>query len=252
MKHIDAGTAPTSLANWKAAESVVAQRHYDGSLPTDVKDEIRHARVVDQGFICPYTLRAIVALDAIEGDLRPRWDAHVEHVVPRTESLARAKGHALLGEEALQRAALEETVDYGNLLACVNRGADLPYGASARGACTMPISPFDAKCEARFRFSPDGRVGAAPRDTAADDCIRILNLDHDSLISLRHAALYVRGLTPRRPEGYIRSNLRLKAPSPTAARELAARIVQPDASGHFAEFCVPIAQVATAYANTHS
>lgn len=252
MKHVGVGTAPPSLDAWKLAESVLSQRHYDGSLPTSVKDEIRHARVRDQGYLCPYTLRAIHALVPTAGDPLPRWDAHVEHLIPRSVSLARANEHASKNEEAQQRAALEETVDYRNLLACVNRAANLPYGAATRGARAIPISPFDPGCEMRFQFSADGHVGPNLGDTAATECIRLLSLDHDSLISLRLAALYSRGLTPRRPDGAVRSRIRPKTPSPTAARQLAAQIIQRDASEHFEEFCLPIAQVAIAYASTHS
>ncbi len=252
MKHVSVGTEPQSLTAWKTAERVVDQRHYDGSLPTLVRDEIRHARVVDQGYLCPYTLRSIQALEPTAGDLQPRWDAHLEHFVARSDSRARANHHASLGDVAGQRAALEETVDYGNLLACVNRGADLPYGAATRGSQTLPVSPFQSDCETRFCFSPDGRIDAAPGAAGAAECIRILNLNHESLIGLRHAALYSRGLAPRRPNGSIRPRLAPKVPSPTAARQLAARIVHRDTAGRFDEFCLVIAQVATAFANTHS
>jgi len=218
------------LIEWKSSEVVDAQRHFDGSLPSEVKEDIRNHRVRDQGGLCAYTMREIVRLQ--DGT----WDAHIEHVTAQSES--RSSGN------------LEETVDYGNMLACVNKAANLPYGASVRGDRRLFVAPIHQTCEQRFSFSLRGIMKRAnSSDTEAESTIEILRLNHDQLRELRLAAMAREGLAirvgenlpNRRPGG----NIILGA---KAARSLAEKVVKPKPDGRLSVFCVAIAHAAREHA----
>ncbi len=231
MRFIDRNSPPLALAEWKHRETVDHQRHYDGSLPTEVKAAIRDNRVVDQGFLCAYTMQSIrqIIVGGEQG-----WDAHLEHVVTRKSSRERDR--------------LEETVDYRNLVACVNRAGDLHYGASVRGDTVedLPVNPLQSNCSERFRFRLTGKVDGV--DAGAVGTIKILNLNHSYLKSLRQSRIAGSGfgISASRTPG-IR---RLAKPTVTAtkARRIAVDVMQWRADGSLTEFCVAIAQAAEEHA----
>lgn len=160
------------------------------------------------------------------------WDAHIEHVTAQSES--RSSGN------------LEETVDYGNMVACVNKAANLPHGASVRGDRRLCVAPSHQTCERRFSFSLEGKMKSAnSSDAEAESTIEILRLNHDQLRELRLAAMAREGLAirvgenlpNRRPGGN-------KIPGAKAARSLAETIVKPKPDGCLLAFCVAIAHAA--------
>ncbi|MEI8088561.1 MAG: hypothetical protein WCG63_03110 [Opitutaceae bacterium] len=214
------------MAVWKSRETEAHQRHYDGSLPTEVKAAIRDNRVLDQGLLCAYTLRRIGKV-MWGGEIT--WDAHVEHVVTRKSSKARG--------------ALDETVSYDNLVACVDRGAGLPYGASVRGDTeeTLPVHPFHSTCAHRFEFHPNGTITG--RDAQATATINKLKLDHDDLNTQRRARLAERGIgIPRSPSPNVKKLTPPQISAPEARRR-AKEALEFDAEGKLPEFCVALAQV---------
>lgn len=227
MRFIDRNSPPPSLALWKNGEPVAHQRQYEGgSLPTDVKDDIRDNRVVDQGYLCAYTLKRIGQI-VWNGELT--WDAHVEHVVTRKSSK--------------ERGDLDQTVSYDNLVACVDRGASLPYGASVRGDTIedLPVTPFQRACSNRFEFHPDGTITG--RDAQATATIKILKLDHDDLTEDRRAKLAARGIgIPRSPTPKVKKLTAPKLSAPEARRR-AKESLEFDAEGKLPEFCVALTQV---------
>lgn len=231
MRFIDQNTPPPELAVWFANETILDQRHYDGSLPTEVKTAIRDKRVKDQGYLCAYTMRRIQVIN-VGGQLK--FDAHIEHVVTRTSSK--------------QRGELDETVDYRNLVACVNRTANLPYGASVRGDTIeeLPVHPFQPSCSERFRFHIDGKISGV--DAAANQTIVILRLDHSRLSSLRQSKIAERGLGISRSKTPGVRRLEKPKVSVASARRLAAEVLQWDASDRLPEFCVAISQAALEHA----
>ena len=228
MRFIDRNTPPPALAAWKSAETEAHQRKYDkGSLKSDVKEALREHRAKDQGYLCAYTMKRIGWITQPDGTTL--IDAHVEHVITQKSSLARG--------------ALDETVDYGNMVACVNRGADVPYGAPARGDTVedLPVHPFHRSCAERFMFHADGQITGRTDDAVAT--IRKLKLDHEYLTENRRARLSALGIgKPRTPTPGVR-----RAPvvfvSATEARRRAREVLEFDGEGKLPEFCVALAQV---------
>ncbi len=230
MRTISGGHPPPSLAEWKRAETVDAQRRYE-MLPTEVKDAIRDQRVRDQHYLCAYTQRRIGRV-IFKGS--ETWDAHVEHVI--TQKSSRARGE------------LVETVDYGNMVACVDCASSLPYGAAARGDTVdpLPVTPFHSNCVSRFRYLPDGRVEGV--DDAGRRTVSTLKLDHTALNDLRKNEIGSRGIgIPRPPTPRVR-RLPLPTVSPAEARRLAREVVVPDGFGRLPEFCEALAQLYEAHA----
>jgi uncharacterized protein (TIGR02646 family) len=211
-----------------AQEKIPSQLRYSGSLPTTVKDDIRNNRVQDQGFLCAYTLRRI---DNLGTDPRaPEWDAHVEHVISQTNSE--------------KRGALHETIDYrNNLVACVNKKANLSYGASIKtGDKIITITPFTNNCEAFFTFEADGTVSGTSQD--AIDTIEVLQLNHETLVKCRLAAYAREGLLIGRSinRDITRKLPKKKSPSEAAALRLSVEALKPNPRGELMEFCVAISQ----------
>lgn len=231
MRFIDRNSPPPELAAWFASETILDQRHYDGSLSTEVKTAIRRNRVMDQGFLCAYTMRRIQEIN-VGGEMD--FDAHLEHVVTRKSSK--------------QRGDLDETVDYRNLVACVNRKADLPYGASARGDTVedLPVHPFRPNCSAHFSFHLDGKISGINPDASKTICK--LKLCHPSLISLRQSRLSARGFGIARPGTPGVRQLPSQKISATSAQRIAVEIMNWSADGRLPEFCAAISQAAIKHA----
>lgn len=232
MRTISGGHPPPSLAEWKRAEKLDSQRHFEGSLPTGLKAEIRDQRVRDQHYLCAYTQRRIgrVSWDGCE-----TWDAHVEHVVTQKSSR--------------ERGVLEETIDYGNMVACVDRAASLPYGAAARGDTVepLPVTPFHPNCADRFRYLPDGRIEGV--DEAGRKTVVALKLDHAELTELRRAVAATRGVAIARASSSTRiRRLPSITVSPAEARKQAREVLLPDSAGRLPEFCEALAQLYKAHA----
>ncbi len=230
MRPITGGPPPPSLTAWTRAETVAENRHYR-SLPTAVKEDIRDQRVRNQHGLCAYTQRRI---GHVIWNGRPTWDAHVEHVVTQKSSLAQGR--------------LSETVDFGNLVACVDRGSTLPYGAPARGDSgqPLPVTPFHPNCAVRFLYHATGRIDGT--DAAANTVIEMLRLNHAELLEHRRAALAGRGIgVPRNRASGVR---RLPSPRISAgnARRFAKESRLPNSEGLLPEFSEALAQVYEAHA----
>jgi uncharacterized protein (TIGR02646 family) len=231
VRTISGGHPPPKLAEWKRAETVYGQRRYE-MLPTVVKEQIRDQRVRDQHGLCAYTLRRI----RLVGPKNARgWDAHVEHVVTQRSSR--------------ERGAMEETVDYDNMVACVDRTASLPYGAAARGDTVedLPVTPFHPSCAVRFRYHADGRMDGV--DGGARRTLEILRLNHASLVEHRRAALAGCGIgVPRVATPRVKRAPARIALSQAEATRRAKAMRTPDADGNLPEFCEVLAQCYEAYA----
>lgn len=239
MRHIDRNTPPQSLADWKRQETVPANRRYDGrdggSFPTAVKDDIREARVADQYYLCAYTMREI---RQISWNGQQTWDAHIEHVISQECSRNRFR-------EGDQN-AFDDTIDYNNMLACVDRGSSLPYGAPARGSQKLEVHPLQANCKQRFQYKLDGKVhGLTPE---AERVVIILKLNHSALVDLRRARMEAEGFAIPKPKTPGRRKiLPRKTPTAAKARQRATDVMQPNL-GRLIEFCVAIAHGAQQYA----
>lgn len=236
MRFINENDPPQSLIQWKASETAIENRRYDdGSLPSKTKEDIREARVKDQYFLCAYTMREIREI-TWNGQLT--WDAHIEHVISQESSRNRF--------EQGDKHAYEDTIDYDNMLACVDRGATLPYGASKRGSKELKVHPLQNNCQRRFRYNLAGKVEGLTED--AKEVIEILNLNHSSLVDLRRARMASLGIAIRIPKTPGRKTVfKVKRISAAKARRLAADILHP-VNGKLTEFCVAIAHCAEDHA----
>ena len=165
MKRIVKGAEPTEFSNWKKRDRM-AHRPRWNRVPTEIKKSIHESLMREQGFICCYCESRIA-----------RDDSHVEHFRPQSRF------------PALQ-------LDYGNLHCSCQR--DLSPGeprhcGSRKGSWfddKLLLSPLEADCEDRLRFTANGDV--FPRsidDEAAKTTIEKLGLDLPKLRALRAAAI---------------------------------------------------------------
>lgn len=225
MRSIAKQGPPRALNSWARDQQREAPHNLSyGSLPTAVKDEVKLALLVEQMYLCAYTLRKLSGIE----------DCHIEHVEP-------------------QNAAPGKDLDYANMAACVPRnGGDtsLGYGAPIKAgqAVTLNgdfVSPHLTSCSARFRFDEKGNVRAVAGDVAAQRTVTTLKLDHPTLVDLRRSALQSHGLVIA--VRTTRTARRLK--SAAEARQFAVDVLRPDRQGQLEPFCAALSQVALAYAD---
>ena len=180
MRQIQKKNEPKRLTEWRIRYKAGPNFNYklmrgDAAVTREVEESL----LDEQGALCAYTGRAIDK-DAF----------HVEHLKPQT--------HCGKGED----------VDYKNMVACYPSSkatVEAPYGAHQKKSFPSPaethlfVSPLDANCESRFRFSYSGKV--APKndgDEAASTTIEKLKLNHLDLVKMRKAA--IQGLLQPRGE----------------------------------------------------
>jgi uncharacterized protein (TIGR02646 family) len=205
------------LRKWKDDNAGVPENLVYSALHGTETRAIRRQMIVEQGYLCAYTMQRIGTPD----------ECHIEHIVPQTQDHGK-------------------TLDYENMLACFP-GTKLPpawnpkypYGAQQKGGAYIDdasfVSPLNVDVENRFKYEANGSVRPAADDTAASSTITILRLDHGVLAELRRAAIEERVLDA--------------ALSAEEAEELAATISSPGATGMLPEFCTAISQVSVWYAN---
>ncbi|MFC0200161.1 retron system putative HNH endonuclease [Paracoccus rhizosphaerae] len=169
MRQISKSAPPPELTEWIAANRNGPNCNYD-SIGGDLRQIIRQALVSEQGGLCAYT-GCKIDVDT----------CHIEHLKPQKHC-----------------SALED-VAYSNLAAAVpkpNTGIKFPYGAHLKDNWPSPdestlfVSPLSIGCSARFSFSFSGKISASNvTDSAADETIKRLGLNHNTLIKFRHAAI---------------------------------------------------------------
>ncbi len=221
MRAVVQQSEPLSFRNWKRLNTATPQNLKYNHLPGPIKDEIKQSLLQEQGYLCGYTLQRLSAISA----------CHIEHIIPQTQSPSLA-------------------LDYANMLACfpADGGArQYGFGAPLKAGTHVFlhhnfISPHYAGCEAHFCYQKTGAVTAV--DTAAQETIEILRLNHPTLQEFRRSAIQTYGLSLR--SRGLRSKQRPL--SATAARRLAQQVLQPDAQGRLEPYCVALAQVALNYA----
>jgi len=156
----------------------------------------------EQQGLCAYTMRSLQGPAGLV-------NAHVEHIVPQSQ--CESEGTP------------ERALDYLNLMACYrapNHGCKCPFGAEKKADTKIIIqenfiSPLQPDCESRFSYEFDGKVTALTDDTAAQETIRILNLNEaepksglpGELARLRRATIESFGLSPLAEEPLTLENL---------------------------------------------
>ena len=168
MKYIHKGAAPRELQGWINGQPFENERHtnctYD-DMPGDVKDVIRQRLLEEQGWLCCYT-----------GVRMAASSSHIEHLKPQS------------------RCQEYEDVDYANLLAAYpGDKVRCEFGAKAKDDWydeQLLVSPLHLRCETQFQFDQFGRIRSAnDGDLAAQQTIRRLRLDHESLTEMRGQAI---------------------------------------------------------------
>lgn len=165
MKRIEKEAEPIQFSIWKRQDKM-ARRPRWNRVPSAIKKSVHESLMREQGFICCYCeLR--IAMD----------DSHIEHFRPK-----------------IKFPDLE--LDYENLhCSCQpdpSRGEPRHCG-HRKGSWfdeKLLLSPLEADCENRFRFTANGDV--SPRsnnDAAAKTTIERLGLDLPKLRALRAAAI---------------------------------------------------------------
>ena len=149
--------------------------------------------------------------------------AHVEHIKPQTRCRADIQGSDL---------------DYNNLVACFPRegmkGA-YRYGAQKKDNWWENngaefLSPLQNTCELFIRFDLEGEISVVRNHAAAVKTIRVLGLDHASLVEDRKRVIEEFIYGPKGDEPMSQAN----------ARRVRGAICEPDGRGYFYEFCVAI------------
>ena len=165
MKRIAKKGEPVKFSIWKERDRM-AHRPRWNRVPAPIRKSIHESLMREQGFICCYC----------ESRIRME-DSHIEHFRPK-------KGFP------------DRQLDYGNLHCSCQR--DLSPGEPRhcglrKGSWfdeNLLLSPLEADCEDRFRFTANGDV--FPRsigDAAAKITIEKLGLDLPKLRALRAAAI---------------------------------------------------------------
>ena len=216
MKYIQKTGCPHSYSEWCAEVAGTSKSDWR-EVFSDHKELILAAMIADQGGLCAYTMRQI-----------DNKTSHVEHIKPQSRCRKDLHGSDL---------------EYANLLACFPRHdvkGQPRYGARLKdywwdndGA--EFVSPLQPSCERVFRFRLDGKIEAIGNRTDARTTIKVLGLDHRSLIEDRKRVIeeFIYGPTGDTPLSY------------TTAQRVRDRICDRSGNGNFYEFCIAIRAVLT-------
>ena len=216
MRFIEKGPEPLLLRQWKWENSRQRQNLAYSNIPAQALIELREALLMEQGYLCAYTMMRIASADK----------GHIEHVLPKSRYP-------------------NKEVEYRNMIYCVpgSKAEPCEFGAKRKDAFDATsrnfISPLHRTCETRLSYDSSGTVSAkSATDTVAQKTVNVLNLNHADLVALRKAAIRSQPIFRRAA----------KPLSAAGARALAVRVMQRDGAGKIAPFCVAIKQVALRFA----
>lgn len=224
MRSIRKGHESRALIDWKRQNASTPENlHYEGGgFP---REAVRQSLLQEQFHLCAYTMKrlATVAECQMQGH-DTRQSCHIEHIKPQS------------------RGVPAETIDYQNMVACfppANHKTACDYGATFKAdydpGQSPFVSPLSVEVERQFAFDSRGVVqGVTP---AGEATVRVLNLNHPSLVQARQSVI----------RGYLEPRTG-KPLSAAQARRLSERVMQPDAENRLEPFCVAIASAARAYA----
>lgn len=180
MRHIQKAAEPATFSLWRAGTSTDWAPSF-GALSGDVKANLKHALLQEQGFVCCYCERRVAA----GGDQDET--CHIEHLVA-------------------QEAAPDRDLDYTNLLcSCTaTRGA---HCGMKKGRASITIHPLQADCTLTLVFRSDGSVDARAGDHEDDArrTIQTLGLNAPTLQQQRRQAIgYFLDVTRAMPVEQVR------------------------------------------------
>lgn len=185
MRHITKTIEPDSIKQWKDSQLPVGLNLDYANFTR--KPQLRGELIAEQYGLCAYTGVAIDArlVGLHETDLA--FQAHIEHVKPRSvcEKELVARG-GTYGRD------LCEDMDFRNLVAALDvipsrRSRSEFFGAAAHKDDLLPVTPLQANCQSRFRYDAYGKVQGL--DVDATQTIELLNLNHRTLQGWRRSAI---------------------------------------------------------------
>jgi uncharacterized protein (TIGR02646 family) len=167
MKRIKKESEPPELTEWKINDKMCQRNQPNWArLPAEIKSKLRTALLNEQGHICCYCERRIVA-----------GEFHTEHLKPKNQY------------PQLQ-------LEYDNLLcSCQSeiQQREPRHCGNSKGSWYMDdefISPLDLECEQKFKYTYDGQIiPTTSNDIAAKKTIEKLKLDIDKLNEMRRNAI---------------------------------------------------------------
>lgn len=215
MRHIVRNVQPQALIQWKSERNAAGQplnfdefgRVQVNGQELDVKKEVKHQRLKDQGYLCAYTMLPI----AME-------TSHIEHLTPRKTSKDEGR--------------IQETVEYKNMVACFPREESeggVGFGAPNRKDLPCKATPMDPNCERWLRYHRNGKVSAVNPDWK-ESVDTTLNLNDKALID-------------RRSDEMDRHGIGLRSSPPLTieqARKFKKTVLQPNAKGKLLPFCIAL------------
>lgn len=149
------------------------ERHTPGiTYETAHKDDLRQALLEEQGGLCGYCMRRVSFAVGTPTDTR------IEHLKPRTLSLAEGKP--------------EETLAYGNMILCCNGdigGSKNLHCDVSKGEKEIHFTPFDAAAIATISYSSKDGTIKSTNEAYNDDLNKVLNLNHPRLAANRLAVI---------------------------------------------------------------
>lgn len=211
MKHIKKTGIPQQYSDW--CKRVKGKENEDyGSLQNPEKGILHQALILEQGYLCGYTMRRI-----------DNESSHIEHIKPEYLCREEERGSDL---------------DYENMIACFPRQGMISkyrYGAQQkdkwwedRGA--QFVSPLNPNCEKLLIFNLKGEIASYNNNGNAKKTIEVLKLDHKSLTEDRRRAI----------EEFIYGSEGYDPISHSTAVLAIQEIIKPLSNGEFVEFCIAI------------
>lgn len=167
MKYITKDPEPQEIIDWKENDKMFQRGKPNWNrLKASHKESLRNSTLTEQGHICCYCERRVSL-----------QDSHLEHLKPQEKSP-------------------EAQIEYTNLLcSCqleIEKGEPRHCGNN-KGSWfdnELFISPLDANCETRFKYTMQGEILAYnENDIAAKTTIEKLKLDLPKLNDLRRKAV---------------------------------------------------------------
>lgn len=218
MKTVRKHGAPHAYTRWRASVRGSVDEDYR-RLRNPLKAEVLESLLKDQGWLCAYTMKGI-----------EKADSHIEHIKPETLCRAEAVGSDL---------------DYDNYVACFpeyGMSKRYRYGAQLKDDWwenngQMFVSPLHPACQQRFRFSLSGTVSAVRNQECAETTIKILGLDHPTLIDERKLAI----------DQYIFGENGDDPLTPAQAKRAKNDVIKLRPNGRFHAFCIALMHAVEEY-----
>ena len=230
MKRIAKGVQARGLTEWLEKNAEVPQNLTYKAAEFPIS-KVLEGLLAEQGYICAYTMLRI-----------GETSAHIEHLKPQTLCKSEDKKR-----EEQYLPALREDIAWRNMVACTpepNLKVNPPYGAIEKKGwwdANDFLSPLDPTCEERFAFSSDGKIAPNPAtDIAAKETIKRIGLDNEKLGELRKTA-------------FLKAGIHKRSDKPISSLKKVGQLMAKWSKKNqntlqCEEFCVPLVQVAKAYA----